>query len=139
MSDTAVVHKASEKKPGAEKAGEGAKVAARVALVTTAKKYLPELRVDSTDSDDKIKRDVIAKINPALKCDDTASPAYVDGVFNSLVATTKQDGGRKAVEAAIAAAPVQAEARADEGEDLIKKSRENCHKRGLEAWKQPRF
>ena len=116
-------------------ANKPAEVAARVALIDVAKKYLPTLRADSSDTDDKIKRDVIAKINPALKCDDAASPAYVDGVFNSLVATTKQDGGRKAVEAAIASAPVQADTRTDEGEDVIKSARSRCHEYGRNAWR----
>lgn len=120
----------------AAQAKRPSEVAARVALIDVAKKYLPTLRADSSDSDDKIKRDVIAKINPALKCDDNASAAYVDGVFNSLVATTKQDGGRKAVEAAIASVPVQAnqEQRTDQGEDVIKAARERCHSYGRKAW-----
>jgi len=121
----------------AAQAKRPSEVAARVALIDVAKKYLPTLRADSSDSDDKIKRDVIAKINPALKCDDSASAAYVDGVFNSLVATSKQDGGRKAVEAAIKEIPVQAtqEQRADDGEDIIKASRERCHQYGRNAWR----
>jgi hypothetical protein len=119
----------------AEKAREGSKIAARVALVTTAKKYLPELRVDSTESDDAIKRAVIAKINPALKCDEKAEPAYVDGVFRSLVASASQDGGRSAVEAAIKGSPAQtAEKREDAGEDTIAAARARCHEFGRTAW-----
>jgi hypothetical protein len=119
----------------AAQAKRPAEVAARVALIDVAKKYLPTLRADSSDTDDKIKRDVIAKINLALKCDDTASAAYVDGVFNSLVATAKQDGRRKAVEAAISAALAQADTRVDEGEDVIKASRNRCHAYGRNAWR----
>ena len=113
----------------------GAEIAARVGLIDTAKKYLPDLRVDTADSDDAIKRAVIAKINPSLRCDDNAPAAFVDGMFRSLVASSAQDGGRRAVEAAISGAPTQAQAeRADESEDLLSAAKARSDAFGRIAW-----
>jgi uncharacterized protein len=115
-----------------------AKVQARVALVTEAHNVLDSKDapyVDSGKSDDQVRREVLARLSPAFKCDGKSEAAILGAYEMALV---NHAGARKALSSVqgATAAGARAEGRTD-GLDPVEVARQANAKASADAWKNP--